>query len=147
MFLLHNSKIFFHNISQLVFGGWALIHFSSSFIHILLHHLLPLAFFFLRYLGETLHNLTIPLDSTEKHIIRPNPHLSFTVESLIYDHLLQGLAILRNTQDLILSAFEMSVIVCHNAKIVKMPDFSSTKSAKNVDETKIAGPKASNLMG
>ena len=57
--------------------------------------------------------------------------------------LVMGFLDIRNTKsvnraqammDSIRKVIEMSVIICHNAKIVKMPDFSSTISGKIVDE-------------
>ena len=35
----------------------------------------------------------------DEAVLRPYPYITFTVESLIYDHLLQGLTILCNTQE------------------------------------------------
>ena len=88
-------------------------------ISISLTHLIITQCFVLRYFGKSRHYFTVPFNGAEKHLIRPYPHLTFTIQSLIYDHFLQSLAIFCNTQELILAAFEVSVIVCHTAKIVK----------------------------
>ena len=63
--------------------------------------------------------------------MRPYPHLPFTIESLIDDHLSLGLTILGYPQKLILAALEMSVIICHIAKIVKMADFPRKQKAES----------------
>ena len=66
---------------------------------------------------ETVEDLPVPVHLAEEHRHRPDPHLTVAVHRLIDDHLLQRLAVLRNSHEPVHPALEMSVVLVHKVKI------------------------------